>query len=214
MCVSGRFIRETDTGVVPVFAWRVWILLGMLPEREPVSGAVEAAWLPQQTIGPALTSILKSLGATRLPASPGVASPRIATPPNGEAVGYLVSLNGTTWAPNQALRAACLRGAHAVIPSHNCSCGVHAYRWQGDDPANGAFESSHLVPGIVALWGRVLEYEDGYRAEMAYPAALILPPNLDGAERESLEKCARLYRVPVVRVPDEDRGDALIPALR
>ena len=122
-------------------------------------------------------------------------------------------MNGATWAPNQAFRAVCdVRGAHAIIPNQDCECGVYALRWRGN-LASWESKSSGLVTGIVALWGTVLEYEYGYRAEMAYPAALILP-NLAGAERESVEKCARLYRVPVLGTPDEDRGDALIPALR
>lgn len=211
MCSLGRFIRETDTGVVPMFAWRMWTLCSMLPERAPISGA---AWRPEQTTGPALTSILRSLGATRLPNSPAGASLRIATPPDDEAVGHLQSLNGATWAPNQAFRAVCdVRGAHAIIPNRDCSCGVYAFYWRWGDLARWESKSSGLVAGIVALWGTVLEYESGYRAEMAYPAALILP-NLDCAGRESVEKCARLYRVPVSGTPDEDRGDALIPALR
>jgi hypothetical protein len=207
MCSLGRFIRETDTGVVPVFAWREWTLSGMLPGGPPVIGASGGP----KTTGPALTSILSWLGYTPRSTRPASVPLRIAGPPDGEAVGILQSLNGTTWAPNQAFRAECgVRGAHATIPNRDCSCGVYAFRWRGDM----ATESCAGIPGIVALWGTVLEYESGYRAEMAYPAALILSGHLDGAERESLEKCARLYRVPVLGTPDEHRWDALVLALR
>jgi hypothetical protein len=212
MCCLGSFIRETDTGVVPLFAWRAWTVFRELPESEPVS---EAAWHPKRPTGPALTGILNSLGATRLPSPPasppGTTVLQMATPPDGEVVGHLRSFNGSIWIPNQAFRAGCdIHGAHATIPNQECSCGVYALRRRGD---LGNLQFSDLVTGIVALWGTVLEYEIGYRAEMAYPAALILP-NLDRAGRESVERCARLYRVPVFGTPDQDRGDALIPALR
>lgn len=37
-------------------------------------------------------------------------------------------------------------------------------------------DRSHVVTGQVALWGRVVEHEYGYRAEYAYPYTLFLPP--------------------------------------
>jgi len=74
------------------------------------------------------------------------------------------------WPPFHPARAVCARprGHHAPDPA--CTCGLHATRTpdllrRTRDPA---------VVGTVALWGRVIEHEHGYRAEFAYPQRLRL----------------------------------------
>jgi hypothetical protein len=60
-----------------------------------------------------------------------------------------------------------------VAPAAGCTCGIYAAR----EPAaawtylRGRDEASTVarVIGRVALWGRVVEHEDGWRAERAYP---------------------------------------------
>lgn len=202
MCCLGRFIRETHTGVVPLFAWRLWNLPATLPELELLSPN-GAAWVANLAVRHIL---IRPLGATQVPHQTAGAVRGQGKHVSGE----LTSLNGATWVPNEAFRAVCDQGAHAVIPSRECSCGVYAVRRRDD---LGGEPSPPLVIGMVALWGRVLEYECGYRAERAYPAGLILRPDLDAAKRESLQQCARSYRVPIIGTAKEDRGDALVPAL-
>ena len=78
---------------------------------------------------------------------------------------------GRPWRPRAPARAACpRRRAHGAIPGLDCRCGLHATHEidllrRTRDPA---------VLGRVALWGRVIEHERGYRAQFAYPQRLRL----------------------------------------
>ena len=45
--------------------------------------------------------------------------------------------------------------------------------------------------GLVALWGRVIEHEHGYRAQFAYPAAFV-EPTLE-SERDVVRELAARY---------------------
>jgi len=73
------------------------------------------------------------------------------------------------WATFEPTRASCRR-RHDRVPALECRCGLHAMRAadairRTRDPA---------VAGTVALWGRVVEHEHGYRAEWGYPQRLSL----------------------------------------
>ncbi len=70
-------------------------------------------------------------------------------------------------------------------PAFLCDCGVHAVkteaaaeqRWKGFLPGSGAsywgtYKPASLAWGSVKLWGRVIEHDEGYRAEFAYPYQL------------------------------------------
>src|SRR3990172_5594590 len=59
-------------------------------------------------------------------------------------------------------------------PGVGCACGLYAHKtieqlWAGHAPRLG---DGDWAWGTVALWGRVLEYETGYRAEYGYPQHL------------------------------------------
>jgi hypothetical protein len=74
------------------------------------------------------------------------------------------------WPTRQPVVAACRRSHGHVVPGVSCTCGVHATRHPGllrraRDP--GAI-------GTVALWGRVVEHELGFRASLGYPQRLRL----------------------------------------
>jgi hypothetical protein len=74
------------------------------------------------------------------------------------------------WPPLEPARAACRRFRRHPTPDVGCTCGLHALvepealRWTRDP----------VVVGTVALWGRVVEHERGYRAEFGYPQRLRL----------------------------------------
>jgi len=73
------------------------------------------------------------------------------------------------WTVTEPTRATCRR-RHDRVPDVACRCGLHALRStdalrRTRDPA---------VAGIVALWGRIVEHERGYRAELGYPQRLSL----------------------------------------
>lgn len=74
------------------------------------------------------------------------------------------------WPPLRPARAACRRRRHGRIPGATCSCGLYATH--GPDLLRRTRDPA--VVGTVALWGRVLEHEHGYRAEWGYPQRLAL----------------------------------------
>lgn len=87
--------------------------------------------------------------------------------------GRLISLTSdVTWPVGDELRAKCAGTGHKA-PFSRCACGVYALK-----SYIGLRRSSYYpndVWGQVALWGKVIEGEDGYRAEFAYPKTLFVP---------------------------------------
>ena len=102
----------------------------------------------------------------------------------------------TLWPRDRAMQALCaldrdawriLRGptpppaySHAA-PHNDCQCGIYAannIKEAGRYIDNGDRDPSCFTAlGIVALWGRIVEHETGWRAQHAFPALLIaLPP--------------------------------------
>jgi hypothetical protein len=80
---------------------------------------------------------------------------------------------GKPWPPRAGVRAECARWRGHPVPGPECTCGIHATHTT--DPLRRTRDPAVL--GTVALWGRVLEHELGYRAELGYPQriALICP---------------------------------------
>lgn len=82
-----------------------------------------------------------------------------------------IAKRGKPWRPREPAIARCTtKPGHRLVPSPNCRCGLHATHEpdllrQARDPA---------VLGSVAMWGRVIEHERGYRAQLAYPQRLRL----------------------------------------
>jgi hypothetical protein len=73
------------------------------------------------------------------------------------------------WATFEPTHASCRR-RHDRVPAVECRCGLHAMR--GADEIRRTRDPA--VVGTVALWGRVVEHERGYRAEWGYPQRLSL----------------------------------------
>jgi hypothetical protein len=86
-----------------------------------------------------------------------------------------------TWVPRRTVVARC--GVPALIrrtrrphdaPDPRCVCGIYASRALGDAPREAPAYPTPPVAGTVALWGRVIEHERGWRAACAYPSRLTL----------------------------------------
>lgn len=84
----------------------------------------------------------------------------------------LLPIAGDThpWPPLEPACGSCRRRRFHQVPGLDCTCGLYAVREahllrRTRDPA---------AVGTVALWGRVVEHELGYRAEFAYPQRLRL----------------------------------------
>lgn len=78
------------------------------------------------------------------------------------------------------------------VPDPSCSCGIYAAStllpvWPYVDDA--------VVVGRVALWGRVVEHAQGWRAQFAYPQALFVP-------KPWVTKAARLLKAYELTVQD------------
>lgn len=105
----------------------------------------------------------------------------------------------TIWEPKKQLSATCEKSSSGLItlpapkheaPQMGCTCGVWAFKdldrlTQAVDSYSGI-----QVLGQVSLWGRVVETQNGFRAQYAYPSELWL---LNG----ELEELGWVYDVPV-----------------
>lgn len=99
----------------------------------------------------------------------------------------------TIWKPKKQMEAKCKsygsKKEHDA-PAFDCECGVWAFKSLEILTAALASYKDIRVVGNVALWGRVIETENGWRAQYAYPSELWL---LDS----SLERLGFAYGVPV-----------------
>jgi hypothetical protein len=80
------------------------------------------------------------------------------------------------WPPAYGLEARCrLSPRHGPVPSPTCHCGVYAATDLGTlKSLTSPSLRLPLAVGKVALWGRVIPGERGYRAQYAYPRRLWL----------------------------------------
>jgi hypothetical protein len=74
------------------------------------------------------------------------------------------------WKPLEVAEAACKAARFHAAPNIDCTCGLHGAR----DPDLLRKAKAPAVLGRVALWGRVIEHQHGYRAQFAYPQRLRL----------------------------------------
>lgn len=119
-------------------------------------------------------------------------------------------LNGLpkVWEPGHAAHAVCgqFRTTHEA-PWLDCSCGFYAYRMQyrAEDhlasfiDSNNGNDAIGWAFGRVSLWGRIVECEDGWRSEYAYPYAI----TVYGTD-ELAARLRGLYGVDVDARPVED----------
>jgi hypothetical protein len=78
--------------------------------------------------------------------------------------------DGRPWPPRRPAAGSCRRHRTHVVPHLDCTCGLHAV----GDPDRLRQARDPAVFGSVALWGRVVEHEHGFRAELGYPQRLRL----------------------------------------
>jgi hypothetical protein len=74
------------------------------------------------------------------------------------------------WLPGRPAEAVCRVGWFHDAPHPDCSCGLHGTH----DAEPLRRTRSPAVLGRVALWGRVIEHELGFRARYGYPQRLRL----------------------------------------
>lgn len=87
------------------------------------------------------------------------------------------------WDVNEPLEAQCRPGKRHAAPYEGCACGIYATRTPQEALSavavrvrNSQFIPAGTLLGSVALWGKVIEHEGGFRAQYAYPSALYFTP--------------------------------------
>lgn len=112
-------------------------------------------------------SILEGL-AVELASEPIVAWRAWALTGRRDGTGLLlrpVAKRARTWKPMEIVEASCRTSRWHEAPDPACTCGLHGTH--GIELLRRT--KSPAVLGRVALWGRVIEHEHGYRARYAYP---------------------------------------------
>ena len=107
---------------------------------------------------------------------------------------FLANLgNDTIYVPREKIEARCeqystsgtlvLRKDHREqqAPHLTCICGIYAYK---EKPRllreiRNIYSGLRLVYGEINLWGKVIEHEDGYRAQFGYPKRLWCTPAIE-----------------------------------
>lgn len=86
----------------------------------------------------------------------------------------LKSNNKTVWEPRAKLTAECKRTDEADCDGIHCHCGIYAYKERAaSETGENAPSSETHIWGEVWLWGRIVEHEQGFRAQYAYPKAFV-----------------------------------------
>jgi hypothetical protein len=128
--------------------------------------------------------------------------------------GLCGSAHRELWMPGERYRAICKQQlcGHPQwdVPVWRCSCGIYAYKTLKSEleVVMGSAEMQWGSPrtsyceqalGQVNLWGRILVGKLGYRAQFAYPKAIIVSEEL-GADR--IKTLRKEYRIEVQTVPN------------
>jgi hypothetical protein len=83
----------------------------------------------------------------------------------------LKSLNGTHWLPGKIFVAECRIQGHEV-PQLGCKCGIYAAKTVAHLRREGYDRKG--IYGEVYLWGTVVEHQQGWRAQFAYPKNFVV----------------------------------------
>jgi preprotein translocase subunit YajC len=88
----------------------------------------------------------------------------------------LKSLNGIRWHPGSAFAAECKSQGCYEVPRTDCTCGIYASKTLDHLRRLGYLDNR--IHGEVSLWGNVVEHEEGWRAQFAYPRSFTVPLSL------------------------------------
>jgi hypothetical protein len=86
------------------------------------------------------------------------------------------------WQPRMAVAAHCAAISNHAAPDAGCACGYWSFKSSElmKKSLNTNYRDDIRVVGSVEIWGRVIECENGYRSEFAYPKELwLLKPGLE-----------------------------------
>lgn len=106
---------------------------------------------------------------------------------------------GEPWPAGAPMEAHELRGDHTGVHAYKQKVGLEEYGYKR--PAVNETKFEEYVFGQVALWGRVIEHEDGFRAEFAYPL------NVHTTDLPLARIIARSYGIEAVHTQRRPRPD-------
>lgn len=137
---------------------------------------------------------------------------------------------GLAWKPQETQEALCADEVHAA-PDDACRCGIYSVchpmllqevHWDHAPPKGVKPLPGIVVVGQVALWGKVIQHERGWRAQYAYPKQLYAftdDATLAGSLRDRYQipvafghEAARLWRLLPRPAVQEVRPAAPPPA--
>ncbi len=137
---------------------------------------------------------------------------------------FLANLgNDTIYVPREKIEARCEQystiGTLVLRKDHNeqaphltCMCGIYAYK---EKPRllreiRNINHGLRIVYGEINLWGKVIEHEDGYRAQFGYPKRLWCTPAIEPLAGW----IGYVYGVPCEVMPSEDGEEIKIKSPR
>jgi len=133
--------------------------------------------------------------------APGKASSPATAPPATRIQNWLASPS-SGWPAGEPLKAECrmvLKGdeeGHGRVPVPDCSCGIYATT--DLKVINSYLGKDAPVLGVVELGGKVIPATQGYRAEYARIAAILLIEPVFTLPHSWLEFIAETYEVPAL----------------
>src|ERR1700733_5475558 len=118
------------------------------------------------------------------------------------------------WPFREKLESTCAVTKHdGPTPFMDCTCGIHGFKKEKDMASSG-FQHSGIV-GRVALWGKIDEHENGYRAQYAYPQVLYLLGPKGSEENAIIRLIADEYAIECVFATDDFKKEMqYIPAVQ
>lgn len=83
-------------------------------------------------------------------------------------------------------------------PHFDCACGLYGYKSvKCLEQTFHTYSKGDCVLGRVALWGKIVEHEDGYRAEYGYPQVLY------NNDQQNTLVAAQKYGIDTAPLPEE-----------
>jgi hypothetical protein len=82
--------------------------------------------------------------------------------------------SGEAWPAREPMRARCRRYAQHAAPALGCMCGLYAASSSKALARAHVYQHTTSVVGAIAMWGTVMEYTEGAKSSLAYPARLAL----------------------------------------
>lgn len=97
-------------------------------------------------------------------------------------------------------------------PHFYCSCGLYGYKSiKCLEQTFEQYYKGECVLGRVALWGKIVEHKDGYRAEYGYPQVLYYPDESMMDSRNWADGLAGKEMVSPIRLAAQKYGIDCLP---